>query len=112
MDKLWIILIMVGSGGGMVQGKLSHILPGPSPAAASTQSLTESEIHLRGEELACFISPPSHSVTHPLPHLLTHTPPMPMNSLVTPLLFHTPTGRLLGHHPPLLHTFLVLAANK
>lgn len=110
--KLCTLLIMVGSGGSMVQGKLSHILLGPSPAAASTHSLTESEIHLPGDKLACFMSPPSHPVTHPLPHLLTHTPPMPTNSLVTPLLSHIPTVKLLGHHPPLPHTFLVLAANK
>lgn len=107
--KFWIILVMVGGCGGMKQGKVSHTLPGPSPAAAPTHTPVGSEVHLPGDELAHFISPPSHPFTHSFSPSFPHPPPVPMSSLVTPLLYNIP---LLGHHPPLPHTFLVQAANK
>lgn len=100
-------------GGGMGQGESYSIsIPGTSPETPASGSPVGSEIHLPRNKLACFISPPSHPFTHSFSPSFPLPPPGPVSSLNTTLLLFTPADRLLGHHPPFLHTFPVQMATK
>lgn len=83
-----------------------------SPVTPSSGSPVGFEIHLPGDELACFISLPSHPFTHSFCLSFPHPPPVPVSSLNTTLLSRTPAVRLMTHNPAFPHTSPVQETTK
>lgn len=85
----------------------SRFIPGASPVTPSLGSSVGSEILLPGDELAGFMSPPSHPFAHSFCPSFPHPPPVPVSSRDTVLLYNTPAVRLLNQNPSLLRSFPV-----